>query len=726
MSEPATSGEVVGVQINPRLLLKVAQETAGLGPFLREAGRNPFVHAVDPGAKANIWIDLRESPRGDPLLHIVDDAKGMTAEDRHRFGNQLGYSTKGIGTGVRQTAFTIARYLECITVHADEPDKAFRITIQLTPFLLGEFPAKWNELPRAESGFASHLETEPRHGTQLMLSDFRAEDPNDPGNPKKMRSTRAQITEEKILDALPRFLPPDLAKSFVVNGKRFRPKPFEGYLLCHEPPKEKPGLGITSVEVRLSETASEGNWLVIGGTTGEIPMPNFLAGCREHNPELWVRISKIYRNRRLTGLIRMQVLERFPTIGRMHLEPAFYTSEAAQMTADELNRIAGKIEEGMRAYEAEPVSQVTSGLLDDFVARLHKAQGITTVTVPGGEGPPGDQEEEEPVAPRLMVMPISGHLEPWDGKGERDSLALVVTNPLEGEEFVWDDQDMGLLVQTTGRQVKVQSVAKESVYLITVRSEQNPDRECSITISVRRSTEQPAEDDAFVLLPMSTRMEVGTERYISIRSQGKTSGNYEWKVEPEIHRKKRVASLSVLPGGRKVALGVRRYGEYTVSCIDAEDSSLVAVCKVVAFTPEEDAGDEGGDDDGPGEPGDGGGTGDEDDERSTASGRSLHFDFEGKRYTFRLIEDPWLQEPFAVDPDNMTVQVSERVAASFDDFSVRQRHIVSCASEGMAAVFLDKGDITPNDHTRLAKLIGNILSMAIPMNGNNDKEATAS
>lgn len=697
--------------VNPHLFLLQAMDTAGLAWFIYEAGRNPFVHAD----ARRVWFNTKRV-RNEPVLEVIDDGTGMDARGRQQAGQELGWSKedKGIGTGVRQTAFTLARYLEFITVPKDEPRIAYRIKLPLARFLMGLYErtwkSTWDRVPREQTPFPESSDLP--HGTMLLLSDFRSADPIDPENPAKMVSTASQITPENVIVALAKRFPPDMRRCMFVNGNPVPVKKFEGRILWREAPKTKPGLGIVSGEVGISETLDD-TWLVLGGTTGTIPFANFLEGCRDHNPALAARIPRILRNRQLDGFVRIEVLERHPTAGRMKLRPHFYTSEAGQLVVDELIRIAAKVEEAHREYQDEPVSHVTDGLLDELVARVHAAKGIDPTTAPGGEPVPGEVPGTAPI-PRLSVIPQRVRLELWDGKDERDSSIFVIVNPLPGETFEWDDQGVGLLMRRQGAQIEARAIQKSGVYNIVVRSLIHPSRESSVTVTVKEPEEQVTGEDVFRVVPQATQIETGEEKTISVRSQGQSSGNYRWTVELESGGSAaKFVTLTVLPGSRQVRIVARRHGRYLVKCIDRENPDLVAVSRVEVLARRRT-------DDGPivcGPPTagptsvlvPGPGTGGE--ERPSKSGRHLIYPFGGRVFRVGLRGDPLLREPLAVDLDNEEIVIADRVAARFEEPEARRRHVVATVTDGLLIFLMDQKVIGPEDHMAFVEVVDDMLTM---------------
>lgn len=707
MATRDTSGAVKRPsQVNPLLYLRRTSGIAGLQCFLNEAGRNPFVHA----RARTVWITIR-SHRGAPVLEMLDDGIGMDEGGRERCGQTLGYSEVGNGTGVRDTAATIAQRLEFWTIYADEPEHAYHIVLPIIRFLMdvqnNTWSGVWERVPRDRSPIPREL----KHGTLVVLSDFRVSDPMDPWNEKKMRSTAHLMTEQHIRDYLLRGFPPDLVARFHLNGTPIRPRPLEGYLLLQQKVVHEGALGDVSGEVRFSETGT-GNWLVIGGTTATIPFTMFVEHCREFNPALADRIPQVLMNKRLVGLIRMGVLEQFPAPDRLHLLTSFWGSPAAEMVVDRLRVIGDAVEEGLHRYEREPSSHVTTSLLREIVAQANRALGAESGgAVPGGEG--AGPEVETP--PNLVVEPGAATLQVWDGRGPRDTITFAVMNPLPDEEFTWNDDGFGLLNTTRGVQVTAQAITAPGSYIIKVHSSRFPHRKAVVVARVEKPATETAPND-FVLIPMVTRIEVGVEKVISIRTQGATSGEYIWSVAPEFDAKhKRLISLEEMPGGRQVRVIAREPGKYTVTCTDLKNTVLKATSTVEALAarrplpPVEppDGGDGAGKGGGPG-------TGDPTRLRGSPVGARIVIEFDGVRYPFEVRSDPTISDMFLADPDNARIEIGDRVAAHFPDRDPRRRHIVAAMTHGVEVILEAKGVIMAGDGQAQARLASDILLNTLP------------
>ncbi len=733
-------------QSNP--ILDFRTNMAGIGWFLWESGRNSIHH----GSAKQVTVNLGKVRLSDaePVLEVIDDGVGMDADGRWRF-IRWGYSLTGNGTGVRETAMTIAQTLEVHTVTADEPTVAWRIKLPLVQFLVdvkaNQWKGEWEKVPRSESRLPPSFS----HGTMIVLSDFRAPDIHALRRVRRitareilehLRPTLSQITEENIRSRIPTGFPPDEARLFVVNGRRIQPKAIEGFLLWKEAVHEKPGLGSVSGEVRFAEGTS-GNWLMIGGSTATIPLATFLNDMREPNPELAKRVRAILREKRLTGHIRLGVLDDFPTKDREHMLADFYTSASAQVAVDELDRIAGKMEERMREYDAQPHSQLTEGLIAEFVARMHDAQGIKPQTeqsgVKRGPGTPttttsGGEDVVTGPLPRLIVEPAQLKLEPWDGGDARDSATAIVTNPLPGEEFDWQDiEGLGLLRTAVGNLNTVQAPRQQGIHLVVVRSRLHPTREATVQVEVRQSEDAPTAPDIFSVIPSSTTVHTGQERYVRIRSEGGTSGKYEWKVEPEMRKGERACRLIEQPGGREVKFVAYIEGRYMITCVDRENPGRRTLCKVevlarasaVPPTSCPPGTVSGGVGDGTVVTSGGVGTGSDagDTRTGVVTGHVLHYRHGDTDWTFTLHADASISEPFYVEPENRRIFIGDLVLGRFDDPEAQRRHIASCTSDGIACVLLHEGALPAEDHVAYAQLVGDILDKVMPKKtGNGNKK----
>lgn len=693
-------------QTNPLLYLRRTSGIAGLRCFLNEAGRNPFVHA----RARSVWITIR-SHRGLPVLEMLDDGVGMDEAGRERCGQMLGYSEIGNGTGVRDTAATIAQRLEFWTIPADEPDHAYHIVLPIIRFLMdvqsNTWAGTWERVLRERSPIPREL----NHGTLVALSDFRVSDPMDPENPAKMRDTGHLMTEAHIRDYLMQGFPPDLVTRFHLNGQPVRSRPIDGYLLWQQRVAREGGLGEVSGEIRFSETGA-GNWLVIGGTTATIPFNMFVEHCREFNPTLAERIPSLLSNKRLVGLIRMGVLEQFPAPDRLHLLTSFWGSPAAEMVVDRLCVIGDQVAEGLHRYEREPSSHVTSSLISEIVAAANRAYGAQSgVQVPGGEG--SGLGVDTP--PNLVVEPSTATLQIWDGHGPRDVITFAVMNPLPDEEFTWADDGFGLLTATKGIQVTAQAIIAAGSYIVKVKSSRWAHREGVVVVRVEKPATETAPND-FVLIPMMTRVEVGTEKRISIKTQGPTSGEYTWSVSPEFDAKRRrLISLEEVPGGRQVRVIPREPGKYIITCTDRNDTRLTATSTVEALAarrvlPPVDSPPEGGDKGGAG----GVGTGDPLRMRGSTVGATIAIEIDGMWYRFEIRSDPTIGEMFLADAENNRIEIGDRTAAHFPDLDARRRHIVASLTHGVLTILESKGVIQSGDAHAQARLASDILMKTLP------------
>lgn len=726
MTKARTEGAPPGVERQSNRVLCLRTNMSGIGWFLGEAGRNALLHGRARQVTVNL-VKLRPTDR-EPILEIIDDGVGMDADDRWRF-MRLGYSKTGNGTGVRETAATIAQMLEVHTVATDESTVAWRVKMPLLQFLFevqeNRWAGDWERVPRLASRLPPSLE----HGTMLVLSDFRTPDVSAVRNDRDvplaellahLRPTAAQINEDTMRARIPVFFPPDDARLFVVNGKRIQPRPYEGYVLWKEADVEKPGLGAVGGEIRLADTA-RGAWLMMGGSTRTVPLPVFLFDMNDHNPDLLKRVPVIYNEKRLTGRLCIGALDRFPTRDREHLMADFYTSSTAHVAVDELVRIGAKMAERMREYESQPQNALADNLISEMVARLHEAQGIEPgVEQTGEKRGTGTSVEAETVAgplPRLEVAPAQIRFEPWDGGALRDTTTVAVINPLPDEEFEWQDlEGLGLVETARGAENSIRAIRRPGVHLVIVRSCVHPSREATVQVEVRQSETTPVTPDIFCLLPTSTTVQVGQERLVRIRYEGGTSGKYEWRVEPLMRKTEALCRLVHQPGGREVKFVALREGRYLITCVDRENPARTASCRVEALArpagprpitcP-------------PGMVGGGDtavvlgnvGTGSSADaaRKSFVKGETLHYRFAGREWLFAVNSDESLSEPFQVEPGNRRVLVSSRVLGRFHDPEAQRRHVWSCVADGVACIMLHEGALVAEDHISFAELVGDIL-----------------
>ncbi len=703
-SEPRTE------QVSIRYVFRRAQSLAGLCKYLIEVGRNALLH----DHAENISIQLRRSLKGEGALDILTNGIGMNETDRSYAGCMLGYSTIGSnGTGFREAALTLALRMEIHTVHRDEPDAAWRIAIPLVTFFIeaqqGTWQGQWERIPRSESRIPPNQAS----GTLVTIADFRAASAKNPLEPSLYDSTERQFTEDNIRKHLLASFPPDRARCFTVGGVRLQPKPLDGFQLWKEPVAIKPGLGEVSGDIRLSETGA-GNWLQISGTAAAIAFRDFHRQFREFNPELAAKIPAVFeRERRLTGFIRLHVLEQFPTPDRMQLLSTFYTSPEALMVVDELVRIGEKVENGLRRYEDQPRSAVTEGVIAEFIANVHRTQDLPVGKASGGAI---DTVGSDPTIEALRVLPTYILLEPWDGKGPRDRATVCVKNPMAGETFVWNDRGLGILADAQNAVATILATANEGVHLVTVRSEQYPERERTIQVTVRRLV-AALPVGTFCLAPMSTQILVGQERVIRIREQGDSTGPYEWNVEPATEQGKPVVNITIQSGAREVRFTALVPGRYAITCRDKK-TRLTATSKIEARASREDVDvlptppttPPGGCGTLPAFPGSGTGN---PNQRPSHYGTVLVFDFHDKRYQFTLRADPTLTEPFFVDPEGKRIIIADAGMGQLNDPGMRLQHVAWCAASGIQLILMDAGVLSPQDQTSCSELIGTIISSGL-------------
>lgn len=743
-------------QVNPLLAFRRVQDIGGISWFVKEILRNAAFH----GRATNVRFDVRKmrATDGEPSLVVFDNGKGMDEAARERCGLGFGYSDVSNGTGARETALSLAQFLEFQTVHESDPDWVWAIKIPMVQFALetqqDNWRGEWLRLPRNRATFSQDVP----HGTMVILSDFRTltiHEVRDADQASRrtafvptddhfrrvvsmlaaatqeseeriqqivaVRSTAHHITEDNIRRIIPKEFPPDIARLVFVGGKQVQVPAIEGFLLWKESVSEKPKLGKVSGEVRLSDTGA-GNWLVIGGTTATVPILNFIAGFTDHNPELAVLVPKIFsREKRLTGFIRMGLLEQFPTPGRMHLLSEFYTGPEARMVIDELVRIASKMEEQFVEFERRPRADVTESLVTDVIARMHQMQEIRPGVAPGGggdeQGPTGVDDEVK----RLLVSPPSVHLEPWDRKSVRDRVTITVANPMPGEEFDWSDRGVGLIKSVSGPSVEVEAIEQVGVYLIDVRSRSYPakrNRPISVDVRPHRKAPPAPSREEFCLTPMATTIVVGQERIIRIRQQGASSGNYIWSVQFErMTKHKEPVRLDLQPGAREVRVVGLRPGDCEVLCTDAKKATLVARTKIeVLANVEEPTGTvspTGTPGSGPNGPTSGGVGNPAVDRPSYIGGRSLFLKFKGNVYRMEVRTTIRLREPFFFEVEQRLLQISDLFLPRSEEPEAQRRHIVHCIVAGAAFLLQSEGVLQPDDHVGYAQLMGGILQMVL-------------
>lgn len=729
-------------QNNPFLPLRRAQSTAGLAWFIKEAGRNSILH----GQASRVDIDLKRlgATDGEPSLICLDNGLGMDEEARDLCGCEFGWSPVSNGIGVREAAVTVAQRLEFQTVYKSEPNIVHSITIPTVKFIVDVNRALWKG--KWQSSARNRGELFPKeysHGTLVILSDFRNVDFSDPGLADiaqdvigpiseetikriKMKSTAHLISEERIRAIVAKELY-DLARFFVVNGKRIDSLKLDGYPLWDQKkPVEKPGLGQVSGDIRLSESGA-GNLLVIGGTTATVPITNFLAGFFAHNPDLAAKIPLVFSHeKRLTGYMRMRVLEKYPTTDRMQLLSSFYTSSEAHMVVEEMVRVGAKIDAKIEECNSRLPSKVTKGFIDEVVARLHDAQGVH-LTFEKKEGQAGvvggaiaDEDKAAPVS-RLQVSSNLIHLEPWDGGENRDSAKVQVLNPLPGEEFEWNDRGMGLLANRSGREAVIQAVkisgGRGSVFLVDVVSKSNPaGRRTTITVDIRfKKTGKALSDDDFCLMPLATTVEVGQKRFIRVKHQGNSSGFYGWMLKSDQAVKDVGAHIEIQSGNMGVMFSAKRPGVYVIECEDKRNKGLVARSKIEARARriiEDDTPSA------PVPPASGvekivvsaGGDGAVLVQPPTGS-TILILKHNGHCRQIEVRPDAHLAEPWLIQPDRGLLAVSDRFLGLFDDTSAQRRHVLCCIVEGAAALFRRDGVLSAEDYVGEAQFIGEITRM---------------
>ncbi|MBI4142860.1 hypothetical protein HY480_03235 [Candidatus Uhrbacteria bacterium] len=685
-----------------RLLFKAAANMGGLKGLFPEVIRNAFFH----GVARNVFIDIRRGARDLPELVVLDDGNGMEERGRTCFGQQLGYTTaEGTGSGGRLSAATICQIIEAVTVPAGDPTHAYHLTMHLPTFVVGvvngTWVAEWQRMPRAESAFPERL----AHGTMLVFRDFRASHADAPFDEAKMRDTSALVHGEEVRRIVPLVLPPDLARRVTVDGTPVHPPEIEGFPLWAMKPKAVAGLGVVSGDIRFSAEA-DGRWCTIGGTTSTILMSQFLDDCRIHNPPLAKRLPKELGDRRNAGFIRIEVLERYPTQGREHLDPAFYDSADAAAVVTFLESSVCPVIRAQRAeYERQPASEETRSALVRIAARLHHVQGVAPGTVPGGTAVVGRPEDQP-----IEVNRVTVRLEAVSGRDPADTGTFRILNPLPTETFTWDDVGAGVLAARAGATMTVTAVRKAGTYAVEVRSDQHPKRKCVLHVDVMQPA--PAQPSEFLLVPMRTRVTVGDEKHVAIRSAGTTTGPYTWTVgcTGRGGPSERSRAFDLDAGGKAITFRPTRIGDYLVTCTDtATGQQATSAIEVLASAPVASP------------PGDAGGGGD-----GTAIGTdgtrpspvavrddTITLSFHG--VTFFLKGVPYIQRPWTLEPDNRIIFVSDvhpaNIGARTPDH--RDQHLSWCVASALAAFFLRSGAITPENYEEVARIHDEVLRGAL-------------
>ncbi|MBI4280970.1 hypothetical protein HY628_02120 [Candidatus Uhrbacteria bacterium] len=699
------------LQVNPDFLIRNAQATSGIAWFVVESARN----SLQAGASKVCFDILRGD--GGPILKVLDDGTGMREQARLDFGLRYGFSPekKGNGSGVRQTAVTVAQLLEAQTVPQDEPDVVYCITLPLERFFnevaQNAWKGKWKRLPRRESNFPGDL----AHGTLLMLSDFWVHDLNER---TRKHSRVGQVTEANLRNAISSKFIPDLARRLIINGKPFVHKPLDGFLLWLERGEANKSLGRISGEIRLASSGS-GNWLIIGGSTATVLFTQFIEDFDVHNPDLARQIPSIFRTeRRLIGFLTVETLERHSIPTRQHFLPGFYTSAEALMLVDVLQKIGRKLKERRDEFEGEAHPEEARAIVSEAVERMNAGQGIRPPAVPGGRGDE-DQRQKQPPAeaplPKLKLSHSTCQLEVWNGRGPRDEVTVKVSNPLIGEEFEWSDRGIKSLKETAGGRVTVRAIADKGEYIISVRSLTHPERTAGILVKMLppSKTEPDKGVKEFRLIPLHAIITVGETKRFRIREPGNTSGFYEWEVKTDEGRRPPRESLDLeeLAEGREVEFTPHGHGKFTLICRDARKPHLetTATVEVRAKSRDDDDDDDRPSDDSGGDRG----TGDPDRSRPAEGLNRLYFDFEGKQVVVTIsVDTAMIDYPFVIGGD--VIYVGAKLLNRFVDRETRLRHVVSCIADGLVVILYRRGLFTLDDHSAFAGLHTKILDMVMP------------
>ncbi|MDP3767933.1 MAG: ATP-binding protein, partial [Dehalococcoidia bacterium] len=565
-------------RIAPWFLRKTAANMPKLSNVLEEFIRNARFH----GHAENINISIVRGANGAPELHITDDGDGMLQRGRLHFAYCLGNphgdrddtqrEKYGTGSGARFSAYGLCQVIEAITVPRDAPSgAAWRTVVHLPQFIEdagGEISedTDWDRTRRSDTPFDPKL----THGTMFILRDFRASDPRAPFDESRMRDTSRRVTEDEVRQIVEGFVP-DIAKRVAVGGRRINPPKPAGYPLWAQNPREERGLGTVSGDIRYVEDA-RARWCTIGGTTATVSLRTFMDDCHEHRPDLSALLPRELFDARLSGYIRIAVLEDFPTQSREHLDPSFWATEAAAGSIMFLVQVVGPtLQARLAEYAARPASEETRASLERILARLHEAQGITPGHVAGGGGTDesaGPRPEDQP----LQVNRVTIRIEVAQPDGVVERGTFRITNALDGETFTWTDGGKRLIESKGdhGESATVHAVRRAGVYPVDVQSDQYPNRKRTLNVDVY-TPEEPVRGSEFRLIPERTVMSVGDEKEISIRSEGPTSGPYRWSAVRVRGGQRRAvdAFLEVRTGARQVVF--RRPsepGDYvvTVTC----------------------------------------------------------------------------------------------------------------------------------------------------------------
>lgn len=686
--------------VSAALLYKLAMNLGGGGlrGLLQEILRNAFLH----GRAETVHVEVGVDAKGRPTLTCLDDGVGMDEIARLCWLSGIGYSqADGTGSG-RLAALTLCQIIEVVTVPQGEPEFAYRTVVNLPAFVIGTarhtWAPVWERVPRERTVFPKNVV----HGAMFTYRDFRVSDPQAPADETRMRDVSRTIRGDDIRSLVPIVLPPDLARRTLVGGTRIAVPDIDGFPLWRMSPRVYGTLGTVSGELRLAET-TDGSWCTIGGTTASVPVQNFLMKFRENAPAIAAHIPAEFGERRLVGFIRIEALERYPTQSREHFDPAFYVNAHGAETAEFLATVVGPVIRAKRAeYESRPVSEATRASLARIVARLHTAQGVTPGTVAdGGDAPGGD-----PTAAVLQVNRVTYRLEAAAGDELADEAVFRIMNPLPGETFTWDDGRKRLIIERGegGVSARVRAVAKPGIYVIDVRSDQYEHRQKKVNVDIRMPETPNAGPSDFRLIPMWTTVVAGEEKRIAVRSQGPTSGTYNWTiVRIDGSREHSVTGFTVSEDTRQVSFCPTEHGDYLVRCVDARNSVYVATTRVEVFArptdhPAKPV-------DGGGGPGYGGnGT------RGTVVGRdTLKLVFRNTHFELRSV--PYLRQPWGLESEHALILFSDSHPANSGARTPeeRDRHLTWCLAAAIAAFEIRSGRITAEDADGISRLQDDVL-----------------
>ncbi|MFH1430321.1 MAG: hypothetical protein ABIG71_02210 [Candidatus Uhrbacteria bacterium] len=695
--------------VRPKVFYAIGANTAGLRSVLSEFLRNALYH----GLATDVWVNVDEGNQ----LTILDNGVGLggkpssdkdTGEPkpspRECFGTILGESiAEGAGNGARTSALTLCQVIEAITIPHDDGGKAYRCVLHLPSFVQGvcdmTWEDPWEEVRREDTPFPANLD----HGTLMILRDFRASDKKAPFDESRMRSTAKRVTAERVRNYVMQVLPPDHIRQVHVQNVRMRaPRP-EGFQLWScSPPKTVPGLGRVSGDVRISESVS-GRLCTIGGTTMSITLHAFIEDAEQHNPDLARRIPAFFWDKRLSGFLRIEALEDYPSQSREHLDPAFWDRDVAVAVVDYLATVVGPaIEAKRQEYQQRPLSEVTAQTIASVIATGHQSQGVTPdVAVVQDDGDEAvDAKTVPPEQLPIILSRVAVCLEQAVGDPPYDRGVFRVENALPGETFTWNDHAKQLIVErsTSGDRVTIEAIARYGTYPVDMQSDQHPNRKRTVDVDIAPA--KPTKGETFLLRPMLTEMYVDEEKRIGVRSEGGTSGTYTWTITRSVgNLTEPVGTFEVLGGTRAITFHPTVRGDYHIVATDSIDPTKQAVSDIEvrdrprveapqAAPPEKDDTDT--------------------DIRRVFVGREGIYEHRGVRY--RVQNAPYLSSPWDIDEGSL-VFVSDSHPANRNARTPEERtlHVVWCIATGISEHCARSGDFDPGDTEDKVRVVDDVM-----------------